>query len=337
VSTGQSFTIQHACTNRSLVFCKVPDTFWFPNVLKRTNGQVKLVTSSLPELGLAGPDTLRLVQDGTLAMATIIGVFVAGDVPALEIQYLFGIYTARDTQFNATVAMAQEITKLNEDSTGGGKVINFNWHNGDDIYFFSKKPLKTVADFKGLKTRAFGTAISDWIIGMGGEAQFVPFAEVYTALERGILEAGVTGGDAGHGQRWYEVTKYINGPLVSWPSSVNVVNKKVWEKLPPDLQQIMIEEGAKNELEALRLAATQNELGLEKNIRAGMELVEFSPEVRARSNAAIFERMVPNWVKRVGGPDKPFIKVFNEAIGTRVGLSVQPDGSVVKVPITKTK
>jgi hypothetical protein len=65
-----------------------------------------------------------------------------------------------------------------------------------------------------------------------------------------------------------------------------------------------------------------------------MELVEFSPEVRARSNAAIFERMVPNWVKRVGGSDKPFIKVFNEAIGTRVGLRVEPDGSVAKVPIT---
>jgi C4-dicarboxylate-binding protein DctP len=225
--------------------------------------------------------------------------------------------------------------KLHEDSTGGGKAINFFWLNGNDIYFFSKKPLRTVADFAELKTRAFGTSIADWIDGMGADSQFITFAEVYVALERGILEAGVTGGDAAFGQRWYEVTDYINGPLPAWPTLGAVINKKVWEKLPPDLQQIMIEESAKSELENLRLGAIQNELGLLKNTQiGGMEYVEFSPDVRALSDKAVIESVAPNWVKRVG-PESPFIQVFNEKIGTRVGLRVEPDGSVVKVPVTK--
>ena len=39
------------------------------------------------------------------------------------------------------------------------------------------------------------------------------FAEVYTALERGILDGGVTGANAAYGQRWYEVTDYMAGGL----------------------------------------------------------------------------------------------------------------------------
>ncbi len=190
-TTGEDITIQYACINRALLWCKLADSFFFPSVLERTNGQVKLELSSYPELGIAGPDVLGLIDDGTLAMADVGGPYVAGEVPALEIQYLFGLFPDQETQFNATADMYQDLVKLHEDSTGGGKMINMFWLNGNDIYFFSKKPLRTAEDFEGLKTRAFGTSIADWIEGMGADSQFIAFAEVYTALERGILEAGV--------------------------------------------------------------------------------------------------------------------------------------------------
>ena len=47
---------------------------------------------------------------------------------------------------------------------------------------------------------------------MGASAQFLAFAEVYTAIERGILDCGVPGDDAGYGQCWYGVADYIIGP-----------------------------------------------------------------------------------------------------------------------------
>ena len=72
-------------------------------------------------------------------------------------------------------------------------------------------------------------ALSAWINGMGADAQFLAFAEVYTAIERGILDCGVTGADDGFGQRWYEVTDYIVGPLVSFPSNNNVINGTKWD------------------------------------------------------------------------------------------------------------
>ena len=323
--------IQNACVNRALVFCKIQETFWGPNLEARTNGMLRIEMTSFPELGIAGPDSLGLVGDGTLDMVNIIGPYVAGDLPQLEIQYLFGLYTERSQQFEATVEMLPDIEQLLIDDTGGYP-INVNWHNGDDIFLFTKKPLNLPADVQDMKTRAFGTSISDWINGMGGAAQFLAFTEVYTALERGILEAGVTGGDAGYGQRWYEVTGYINGPLTSWPSSHNVINGEVWATIPEDLQQIMIEEAAKLELEALRIGSIQNELGLQKNVDAGMTYVEFGPEMRAHSDNAVSNSVVPNWVDRVGGPASEFVAVFNRAIGPVVGLKIEPDGSITRSP-----
>jgi TRAP-type C4-dicarboxylate transport system substrate-binding protein len=337
VSTGQSITIQHACINRSLLPCKMTDSFMFPNVLARTKGQVKLVTSSYPELGINGPDTLALVADGSLSMSDIYSGFVSGQLPPIEIQNLWGVYPTQASYYFATAAVTPDIEKLVEVATGGGKVINHNWYSGNDQFFLTKKPLRTVADFKGMKTRSHGTALSDWIEGMGATAQFVAFAEVYSAMERGILEAAVTGGDAAYGQRLYEVSDYINGPLISWPDTNNVINGKVWAKIPPDLQQILIEEGAKSELEALRVGSAQNESGLLRSVKAGMTYVEFSPELKARSDAAVLDRVMPSWIKRVGGPDKPFIKIYNEKVAPLVGLRIEADGKLTKIPVVQGK
>ncbi len=98
----------------------------------------------------------------------------------------------------------------------------------------------------------------------------------------------------------------------------------------------MIEEGARYELEALRVAASHNEIVITQLVEAGMEYVEFSPELRALSDKAVLEVMVPNWVERVGGADASIVKVFNEKVGPRVGMHIEPDGSVVKTAITIT-
>ena len=54
----------------------------------------------------------------------------------------------------------------------------------------------------------------------------------------------------------------MNGFLVSLFNDNVVMNASNFDKLPPDPQDILIEESAKHELEALRLAAIQNEVGI---------------------------------------------------------------------------
>ena len=334
VSEGLEFDIQYACINRALLWCVLKDEYMFPRVLERTNGQLRLVTTSFPELGIAGPDVHTLVSDGTLAMADI-AQYIAGAFPAIEIGSLFGIYPSLEHNYIAMANVTPELSDLAVESTDGGQYITLNWHSGNNVFFFSKDPLDTVEAWKNKKIRTPTAAMSSWLRGMEADAQFMAFTEVYTALERGILDAAMTGGDAGFGQRWYEVADYINGPVISWDNSAVVMNKEQWAKLPEDFQQIILEEAAINELEELRTATIQHEMGLLKNTDAGLEYRPFSPDLEAYAfENAVLGALMPSWVERVGGPDEPVIGVFNEKVGPIVGVKVNPDGSVVEVPIT---
>ncbi len=331
ISEGVSIEIQHACINRALGPCKVLESTLVPWLEARTNGQLKFVVSSFPELGLAGPDTLNLVASGVLASATIYGGYVGGELPAVEVQNLWGLYSSMEQEFTANAAIIEDIEALVLAETGG-VVLNHHLFSGNDQYFFCKDKVESLDAFKGKKTRSHSAALSDWIEGMGASAQFIAFSEVYTALERGILDCGVTGADASHGQRWYEVTDYMIGPLISWPFVNNVINADKWNSIPADLQNILIEEAAKSELEALRIGAIQNEMGLIKNQAEGLEFIPFSEAMQDQSlNGAVMERVLPNWVKRVGSGTHPVITdIFNTNIGPLVGLKIESDGSVTK-------
>ncbi len=328
---GETIIIQHACIHRTLLPCVLLESYFAPNLKERTGGKVEFITSSFPDLGLAGADTLSLVTSGALDSATINGGYVGWEMPPIEIQNLWGIYSSREQEFEATQAIIKDIEEMVLAETGG-VIMNHNWYAGNDSFFFCRERIDSLDGFEGKKIRSHSSTLSDWINGMGAGSQFLAFAEVYTAIERGFLDCGVTGADAGFGQRWYEVTDYIIGPLVSFQFHNNVINGDVWDSIPRDLQQIIIEEAAKSELEALRLAAIQNEVGLQKNLDAGLEFLPFSEELIFHSlNTAVIEHVVPGWVGRVGNTKHPIIAdTFNNKVGPIVGLRIERDGAVVR-------
>jgi len=49
--------------------------------------------------------------------------------------------------------------------------------------------------------------------GLGANPQTMAFADVYPALERGVLDGAVTCGSCAVGQKWFEVTDYLTGPV----------------------------------------------------------------------------------------------------------------------------
>ena len=330
-STGEEFEFQYACTNRALLPCQLMEHYLIPNVAERTNNQLVINLTSFPELGISGADNMTLVRDGTLDIAEIYTGYVAGEVPALEIQSLWGMFKDHKAQYDATTILTPDLERMIAEESGGSPIITHNWYVGIDQFFFCGEALTTPEDFEGKKTRSHGAAISDWIEGMGADAQFVAFAEVYTALERGILDCGVTGADPAYGQRWYEVTTHMNGFLVSLFNDNVVMNSANFNKLPADIQAILIEEGAKHELEALRLAAIQNEVGVRKNELAGLTKVLFSEELQALSEQAVLNNVVPGWINRVGNLEDPIFDIFNEKITPIVGIRIEDDGTVVKI------
>ena len=337
-SSGESIEIQHACIDRNLPTCVLIQTYWAPNLAARTNGQVKLSVVSFAELGLAGPDTLQLVSEGTLDMANIYTGYVAGELPPIEVQSLWGMGPDWETTYLALADMAPDIARIVEEATGGSRVVNRNWFAGADQWFFSKDAISSFEDFDGKKVRTHSAAMSDLIMGLGGEPIFVPAAGEYLALQSGVIDVVTTGALLSVPGRMYEIADYMFGPVIGFGYTNNVINREVWDGIPADLQQIIIEEGAKTELEGLRLAPFQNVFGVQANIQLGVKPTAFTGEqVRYISGVVVPQNVIPGWLKRLGYPEKgqEAVDIFNEHAGPYIGLRVEADGSVVRTEITK--
>ena len=209
-SSGLDIELQYVCVNRTLRPCEHVQEF-IEAVRTRTDGQVEIQLSSYPELGISGFDMIRLIDDGTVGFGEIYSGFVGGEYPAFNITNLWGAFSTPEEYFQATDAVADDMVRLVGKESNGGKVVAFNFYPIN--FYFSKDPINSLADFEGVRTRSHSDVLSDLIGHLGADPQTMAFADVYPALERGVLDAAVTCGTCAIGQKWFEVTDYVTGPF----------------------------------------------------------------------------------------------------------------------------
>ncbi len=317
------FSFQYTAITRTHPTFEAMEEF-VQRVEERTDGRVRIDMNSYPELGIGGPDTLGLLKNGTLSFAMIYSGYVAGEFPLIEMGELWGVYPDAETQGMVIRAVRDDEVRMMREEFNS-QVILYQFF--ENQFIFSKTPVHKVEDLKGLKVRSHSASLSDLLDGLNMEAQFVAFSEVYVALERGILDAGVTAGSAGYGQRWYEVTDYLVGPIEARGHVILAMNLDQWDQLPEDIQLILLEEGQRTEEETWNGTEGWASDSIAANVAAGMEYIVFSPEIREAIGRIAMERVLPNWVKRVGGPDTEVAQIFNDKVGPIVGVKINPDGT----------
>ena len=341
-SSGESIEIQHVCISRNLPTCVMMEAYFAPRVAARTNGQVQVSITSFPELSGAGgggitQESLNLVGEGTLDMANIYTGYVSGALPAIEVQSLWGMGPDWESTYLALVDMVPDVERMLTEETGGA-IVNRNWFAGADQWFFSKEPLQTLEDFQGKKIRTHAAALSSIIEGLGAEALFIPPGADYLALQNGTVDVGTTGALLAVGGRYYEIADYMAGPIIGFGYTTNVINGDKWESIPADLQQIILEEGARAELEALRIAPYHNILAVQANQSAGVQPIPFSEDIIRHIAGVVLPRnIIPDWLDRLGYPEhnQDAVRIFNEHAGPYIGLRIEEDGTVSPSEITK--
>ena len=323
---GKTYDFQLAWISRTTDAFRLSEE-WVERIRVRSNGRLNIQMTSYPELGIGGPDTLRLMENGTLELTELYSGYIGGDLPFADMNNLFGLYDGIDTQLKAINAVKGDIAKIIDEHNG--IIVSYGFYPNN--YIFSMRPLDSLADFKGLKTRTHSTVLGDLLSGLGANGQFLAFSEVYTALERGVMDAAITVLDAGYGQEWYEVTSYMTGPIVALAQTWVTMNKDSFNKLPPDLQQILLEEGEWREEENLRRTIEGTEKNIKLNVDAGLILRDWPDDVKPILKTIAVETILPNWVARSGGPGSEAVQIFNAKVGPIVGLRVNPDGSITKL------
>jgi TRAP-type C4-dicarboxylate transport system substrate-binding protein len=121
------------------------------------------------------------------------------------------------------------------------KVMYLHAH-GAGLLHTKGKAVRTMEDFKGMKLRGHGTSALV-INALGGTPVSLPMPELYQSLQKGIVKGALYPLETNKGWRMAEVVDYVTeSNSIAYTSSFYVVmNKDKWEKIPADLQKIIME------------------------------------------------------------------------------------------------
>jgi C4-dicarboxylate-binding protein DctP len=186
------------------------------------------------------------------------------------------------------------------------------WDNGFAA-ITSNKPLRTLADFKGVKFRIQSSKVLEANYRrLGALPQVMAFSEVYQALQTGVVDAEENTPSNIYTQKFYEVQKYITVSEQTYIGYALIVNKKFWEELPADIRAAL--EGAVQEATAYcnEIAQQENVAALAAIKAAGtVEFITLSDQDKAawrKGMLAVHDEMAP----RVG---KELIQEIYKATG----------------------
>jgi tripartite ATP-independent transporter DctP family solute receptor len=151
------------------------------------------------------------------------------------------------------------------------------YDSGARSFYTVKKPIKTVADMKGLKIRVIQ---SDLFVAMvealGANPTPMPYGEVYTALKTGIVDAAENNWPSYESSRHFEAAKYYNLSEHSLAPEVLVFSKKVWDTIPP-ADQAILRQAAKDSVPYMRKLWDEREVKSRGIVeKAGIQTVQLA-------------------------------------------------------------
>jgi tripartite ATP-independent transporter DctP family solute receptor len=158
---------------------------------------------------------------------------------------------------------------------------------------YAKKPIKTVADVKGMKIRVQQSDL--WVAlvsAMGGNATPMPYGEVYTALKTGIIDAAENNIPSFDTAKHHEAVKYYSKTEHSMAPEILVMSKAVWDKLPK-AEQDMIRKAARESVAFQRRKWDEQEAKSLAVVKAaGAQIVEVDKNSFQAVMAPVYEKFM---------------------------------------------
>ncbi|MCA0847880.1 TRAP transporter substrate-binding protein DctP [Salipiger thiooxidans] len=272
---------------------------WFQEeAAKRTDGRLQVEILTFPEVGLTGTDVLRVIESGLISIAEVSTGYVSGDFPLIEATDLPGMVSSIDQSRKVYDAWLEKVVVPNSAAMGGKVYSTFVWGS---IYLFTADPVETVADFRGRKIRVFAPAQARLIEELGGEPVSMPISEVYSALQRGVIDGMITGPDQINPMAAWEVTPYVTDIGIAPLGAYIVISQPAWDALPGDIQQVLTDMQAEFTDVGWSTGKANDELGLSIGRDHGMTInIPANAALQAQLRQVAVEDIAPWWKGRAG-------------------------------------
>jgi len=166
--------------------------------------------------------------------------------------------------------------------------------------FPSKYPIRKMEDFKGKKFRSPQGMTADMLQKLGAAPVILPGPEVYSALDKGVLD-GTDWGTASvnYQMGFHQVCKYFIYPEYRSLAVGDItINKKEWDKLPADLKDIVIEAGKVFFWDQVSRVAMADADAIKKMIAAGAQPVAWEESEVARLREFVRGTVWKEWSEK---------------------------------------
>ena len=213
-------------------------TVWIPmmeELKKRSNGRITYTMYAGGALG-KGPEHFDIVRKGLSDIGYFTATWTPGRFPLTDVLSMATWVDGKDLATSIGNKMADSML---DKEFPGVKVLELN--GCIQAFLWTTKPVKTLEDLKGLKIRSPGGMQTAYIKALGCEPVFMPLGDVYMAMDTGTIDGLVTCPPLVLAFKLYEVAKYGVKATFGCVSEGVVMNKKVWDKTPPDLQKIIMD------------------------------------------------------------------------------------------------
>jgi tripartite ATP-independent transporter DctP family solute receptor len=261
---------------------------------KRSNGKYKIKVFNKSALG-SEKETLDQVKIGALEMnrvniSALNSICPKTLVPTMP--FLFGSIEHMRKTLDGPVG--EEILKGCEHEG----LVGLAFYDSGARSIYAKKPVKSVADTKGLKIRVQQSDL--WVAlasAMGANPTPMPAGEVYTALKTGLIDAAENNIPSYDGFKHYEAVKFYSRTEHSMAPEMLVMSKAVYDKLPKADQELF-RQAAKDSVPFQRKKWDEQEAkSLEVVTKGGATIVSDVDKASFR------QAMTPVYTKFINTPD----------------------------------
>ncbi len=276
-------------------------------VAEYTSGSVTISVHPGGSLGFKGPELLKTVKDGTLPMSDILMGVVSGS------DQVFGISSmpllADDyAQAKKLYAAAKPYYEKACKKWNQKLLYAAPWPPSG---LFTRKPLKTVADFEGLKTRTYDKNGAELLRAAGASPMSLPWGELYSALQTGLVDSVLTSAVSGKDGKFWENLKYFTKINYAFPLNMMVINKDYWDALNPEQQKAMLKAAGEVEAYQWDQSDKSNNESLKILAEKGMIITEPSKELSDMLSKDA-KLMLENTVKNAKKGFKAAIKAYEK-------------------------
>ncbi len=292
----------YAATN----FHTINLTEFAADVDKATGGKLKITVHSNASLFKA-PEIKRAVQGGQAQIGEVLISNFANEWPLFGADAIPFLADSYDESVKLW-AVQKPVFEKKLAEQGMVPLYSVPWPP-QGVY--SKKPLASAADLKGVKWRAYNPATSRIAELVGAQPVTVQAAEVSQAFATGVAESMMSSGSTGWDAKLHEHVKYWYDTQAWLPRNLIVVNKAALDALDAPTKQALMKAAADAEARGLAASKRANTDSLDKLKGGGMNILP-PPAALASDMKKVGETLLKEWLEKAGPEGKQLIDSYKK-------------------------